>query len=221
MRSNGIMVKTSVRLLPAWLAWLATPALLGAGIAGQSATQQLAGSLVVLVFMVCLQLGLLAVCLVYAVLDPRQVELGSRLQRQAPLKSFVVGVVAFVILLLLAAIFAKLHPPRELAALVWLPLLCVYAYLLVTGFAMTAHGIGERIQSNLNSRALGSSFLAVLYGGGVLLCVNFLLILGQVLLFVAGLISLGSAVRVLFVRNGDRGGAATDAVDKPPPVSSV
>jgi len=196
------------------------PSLLAAGLNTQPASQQLAGAVLALLIVVCTLLGLLAVCLIYSVLAPRRVELGSRLQRQDPRQSFSVGALVFVIYLLFAIISRELQPPKSLAVLVWLPLLCVFLYLLLTGLAMTAHSIGERIQSNLNSRSLGSTFLAVFYGGSVLLCLNFLPLLGQALIFVAGLISLGTAVRVLSVERSERRKPAPAATPPSPPAES-
>jgi len=197
------------------LALLGTPSLQAVSFGDPSSGQHLAGALLLLLLVVCAQLGLLAAGLIYAVLEPRRVEFGSRLQRQAPWQNFRTGVIVFIILLLFSVFFANLHPPKGLAFLIWLPLLLILAYLLIIGFTMTAHGIGERIQSNLNSRTIGSTFLAVLYGGIVLLGIAFLPVLGLVLLFVVALISLGTAVRTLSAKP-PAGPPAAPAVGTPP-----
>jgi hypothetical protein len=212
------MRKSTMTLVCAALLLSSAASLDALSLGGPSSGQQLAGALLFLLLVVCMQSGLLAAALIYAVLDPQRVQDGSRLQRQAPWQSFRTGVLALIVLLLFAFFFSHLHPPKVLALLVWVPLVFGLAYLLLIGFTMTAHGIGERIQSNLNSRAVGSTFMAVLFGGAVLLGVTFLPLFGLVLLVVAGLVSLGTAARTVAGRDAARSSTAS-APDAPPPVA--
>ena len=91
------------------LALLGTPSLQAVSFGDPSSGQHLAGALLLLLLVVCAQLGLLAAGLIYAVLEPRRVEFGSRLQRQAPWQNFRTGVIVFIILLLFSVFFANLH----------------------------------------------------------------------------------------------------------------
>jgi hypothetical protein len=76
---------------------------------------------------------------------------------------------------------------------------------------MLAHSIGERVQTALMAKSLGSDAMAVVYGAVPLLAVGFLPGVGQVIQIVAIMIGLGGAISALFARR---------AVPQAPPVVS-
>jgi len=152
--------------------------------------QQLAGLLSVLIGALCCEIGILAAAVVYAVLEPQKVQAGSRISSQSPARCFGKGALLLVIVLLCLGLTSA---APGLSVIFLLPVIGA-VYLLMTGFAMVSHGIGERLQSNMSSATIGSSAYAVLYGGGALLLINFLPFVGWALLFIACLVGLGASL---------------------------
>lgn len=85
-----------------------------------------------------------------------------------------------------------------LAGLPALALVLAFGYWQLTGLAMLAHSIGERVQTALMAKSLGSDAMAVMYGAVPLLAIGFLPGVGQVIQLVAVMISLGAAISTLF-----------------------
>jgi len=177
---------------------------------GQKPFQQLMGVLTILLAAFFIKGGLLALMLTYSVLKPQKVMLGTKIANQSPLRSFFLGILTFVIFLFFALIANVL--PKNLAAFYALPIVLFFFYFVVTGLSMTGNCIGEKIQSNTSSCTLGSTFFAVLFGGGLLFAVNFLPFLGQLVLVVASILSLGLAVQVTFRKQKK----PESVVDQPP-----
>ena len=159
------------------------------------------------------ELGFLAVCLIYCVLRPRQVRLGSDIQGQTLFRSFAIGSGAVAVVILFILIMQAV--PAGLATLFWLPVLSALAYLLVAGFTMTAHQIGERLQANFGV-PLGSSGRAVLSGGALLLLANLAPLVGQAVLLAAAVMALGVSLRCFFAKAG-RQALATSPAEPPEP----
>lgn len=165
---------------------------------GQPPSQQLAGFILLVCLVLFVGLGLLAAAGLYAILRPEKLKLGSLLQRQAPFRTFGAGVLGIVILVGCVGLCENLPTPLRTAVL--FPLMLVAAYVMLTGFAMAAHAVGEAVQSNIGSRSLGSSLCAVFYGGGLLLLLNLLPILGQVMMGLLVLLALGAGIRCFRAR---------------------
>jgi len=199
---------------------LSATALWAGPMKGQGPGNQLAGIAMVLVFAVCVEVGLLATALLYAVLEPERVRAGSALQAQSVFRSFGIGVLMAIILLLACALMDNM--PGGIGGLLGVPLLAAYAYLFIMGFTMVAHCVGDRIQSNIASRTTGSSFFAVLYGGSILLLTNFVPVVGQLVLLVVLVLSLGAAMRSVGVRRRAKKAAraAAQAVSEDSPDDS-
>ena len=166
----------------------------------------------VALLMVCGSVGLVTLMILYTVLRPQRVIQGGELFRQRPVRCLCAGILASVILLVVAGVANVL--PGALKGLVFLALVLLYAHWAVSGLCMLAHDLGERLQSNLNVRSLGSSGMAVLYGGGVLMLAGFLPGLGQAVQFIALVSGLGAAVSRRFLK------APASAVDDPAPVET-
>ncbi len=196
---HRIAVTVSTVALTSW------PLLAAEPVKEQPPLQQLSGLLVVLVLALSIKIGVLAVCLVYSVLEPRKVQDGSKIQGQSPFRAFRVGIFVFLVMLLLAAIGSNL--PGPLAGMLLLLPLVVFFYLLLSGFTMVAHCVGERIQSNINSPRLGSTFSATFTGGVPLLLIGLVPLVGQVLQFVMGLCALGTAYLCWSAARARRGNA--------------
>jgi hypothetical protein len=81
-----------------------------------------------------------------------------------------------------------------------LALALVCGYWLLVGLTILAHNIGERVQTALMSKSLGSDAMAVAYGAVLLLVVGFLPGVGQVIQLVAIMIGLGAVIHALFAR---------------------
>lgn len=148
--------------------------------------------------MVCSSIGLVTLMILCTVLRPQRVIQGGELFRQRPVRCLCAGILASVIFLVIAGLANVL--PGPLRPLVWLALVLVYAYWAVSGLCMLAYDLGERLQGNLNVRSLGSSGMAVLYGGGAIVLIGFLPALGQVVQFIAFVAGLGTAVSRRFLK---------------------
>ena len=159
--------------------------------------------------LICSSVGLVVLMILYTVLRPQRVMQGGELFRRRPVHCFCVGILASVIFLVIDGLANVL--PGPLRPLVWLALVLVYAHWVVSGLCMLAYDLGERLQGNLNVRSLGSSGMAVLYGGSALTLVGFLPALGQVVQFIALVSGLGTAVSRRFLKH-----PATPAVNDLP-----
>jgi len=168
-----------------------------------------------LVLLLCVKLGFLGTALLYAVLEPERVRTGSSLQTQASSRSFGIGVLMGGILVLACAIVSKL--PDGLNGFIAIPILGAYAYLLITGFTMVSQCVGDKIQSNTASRTAGSTFFAVLYGGGLLLLANFVPIIGQIVLLIVVILSIGTATRSVSLKRREKRAARRASQDPVPP----
>lgn len=218
-RGGGFRAPAAVLLLSGTTLWAGPMKAQGPG-------HQLAGIAMVLILAVCVELGLLALALLYAVLEPERVRTGSALQAQSVFRSFGVGILMAIILLLACALIGQM--PEGLNGLIAVPLLAAYAYLFIMGFTMVAHCVGDRIQSNISSPTTGSSFFAVLYGGGILLLANFVPVVGQLVLLVVVVLSIGAAMRSISLRRQAKSAArlaaqagSEDSPDAPePPTTS-
>lgn len=159
---------------------------------------QLTGLLVVVILVICSTVGLLAAALVLSVLTPQRIREGSRILEQSPLKTFLTGVLIALISILAMGILDAVSKP--VAVIFWLPLLVAETLLLLLGFAMVGHVVGDRIHTNTGSFRAGSSFMAVLQGGALLLALAFLPFVGWVILSVVAMLCLGAALRACVTR---------------------
>jgi hypothetical protein len=156
------------------------------------------GTIVFLVFIsFVLIIALAACCGVYSVLRPQTVISGSEQLSGSAGRSFVMGVLTYALLILFLVI---LEPMGKIKGILVLPVLTVYALMLLNGFTALAHSVGEKILSNINSPKLGSSLFAVLFGSVSLLVVSIIPIVGWILLVVMSTFTLGISVRQLFAK---------------------
>ncbi len=158
----------------------------------------LSGLVTVLLAALGISVGLLAVLFLLGVLCPQSVRRGSEIVRNAPGRCLLVGLLAFLICLAGFVVFKALGPLAGLPSLAWA---LVFGYWMLSGMAMLAHHIGERVQTALMARSLGSDAMAVVYGAVPLLAVGFLPGVGQLIQLVAVMIGLGGAISNLFRRS--------------------
>jgi hypothetical protein len=142
--------------------------------------------------------GLLAVMFLFGVLRPQPVRRGSETVRTSLGRCFLVGLLT---LLVCVGGFAVFQALRKLGVVPGLALALALAYWTLSGLAMLAHSIGERVQTALMAKSLGSDVMAVVYGAVPLLAVGFLPIVGQLIQLVAIVIGLGAAMSALFVKS--------------------
>jgi len=142
--------------------------------------------------------GLLAVMFLFGVLRPQSVRRGSETVRTSPGRCLLVGLLT---LLVCVGGFVVLKALGRPGGVLSVALALVFAYWVLSGLAMLAHSIGERVQTALMAKSLGSDAMAVVYGAVPLLAVGFLPVVGQVIQLVAVVIGLGTAISTLFVKS--------------------
>lgn len=176
----------------------------GAGPTGE----KLSGAVLLVLAVACISIGLLAVLFLFGLLRPETVRRGSARVRTSPGRCLLIGVLGLVVCVIAGALLNAIPP--AVRALPGLALVLVIAYLTVSGLSMLAHSIGERVQTAVMARSLGSDAMAVLYGGVLLLAIGMLPGLGQLIQLVAIMIGMGSAISTLFSR--------AEAKPVPPPL---
>lgn len=160
--------------------------------------QNLVNLITVLLLGVSIAVGLLAVLFLVGVLRPQAVRRGSETVRTLPGRCLLVGLLSLLVCIAGLAVLKVLGP---LAGLPSLALVLAFGYWLLTGMAMLAHSIGERVQTVLMAKSLGSDAMAVVYGAVPLLAIGFLPGVGQVIQLVAIMIGLGGAISLLFAKS--------------------
>ena len=137
-------------------------------------------------------IGALAFLCLFSVTCPSVLRSGSDVLGRHPVRSFIAGVLTLLVFLFATAIIE--HLPGLLQALLGLTIMLSFAALLISGLGITVFELGERIIANTNARGVGSSFLTVLYGGFLFLCLGLLPGLGQLAQLVLALMGFGVAV---------------------------
>jgi small-conductance mechanosensitive channel len=164
----------------------------------QPPVQQLAGIATAIVVLACIAAGLLAIAVLYAVLKPRAVRAGSDLLRGRVLRSFGLGLLTLLVLGLLAANLRFFPKPVSdwfaLAGAVFL------AYVVLTGFTVAAHCIGENILANTGAAGTDSDIRKILLGGGLVVLTNLLPIAGQLVTVIILICGLGVTTQAIFGR---------------------
>ncbi len=143
-------------------------------------------------------LGVLALLLMYSVVRPQALRDGSMILAQHPVRSLLAGLLTALVLVLAVMLVQNL--PEALRGLFALLVILVTVYVCVSGVAVAAHELGDRVLSNINSASVGVTFLAVLWGGLLLLLAGFVPFLGQLVQVVAGAMGLGAAVSLMLRR---------------------
>ena len=157
--------------------------------------QQLSLVLLILLAAVCIKVGLLALLLLVSVLRPGLLRNGGEIVRLRPVRCLVAGALGLLVFLAFTALLQ--HAPARMRALLGIAELLVFLALLITGLCVTVYELGDRLQSNLNARGIGSTSMAVLYGGGLFVLLGFLPGLGQLVEFTVAVLSLGAAILLL------------------------
>lgn len=152
--------------------------------------------LFLLFFAFCIKLGLLAFSLVFSVLKPQTVIKGSEIIKQTVVRSFITGLLCLIFYLLLLKITRMI--PRYFNLLLAVPILIVLFIHIAAGFSVICHFLGEKIHANIGSRFTGSTFMAVLYGGIVILALGFVPIFGQAASLIIITTSLGATLIHMF-----------------------
>ena len=156
------------------------------------------GTIVFLVLIsFALVVALAACCGVYSVLRPQTVISGSEQLNQSAGRSFMMGVLTYAVLILFLVIIEQMGNKKGILVL---PVLTVYALMLLNGFTALTHSVGEKILSNINSPKLGSSLFAVLFGSVSLLVVALIPIVGWILLAIMSTFALGISIRQIFAK---------------------
>jgi hypothetical protein len=149
-----------------------------------------------MVVVACIGTGLLAVALLYAVLRPQTVRSGSERLRSQVFRSFIVGILSILLLLLIGANLQFL--PKPLTDWLGLAGILLLAYLVVTGFVPAAHCVGENVLANLGLAGTGSDIRKILAGGGLIAAANLLPVVGQLISLLVLVCGLGLVVQDLF-----------------------
>ncbi len=157
----------------------------------------LGGLVAVLLIALILKTGWLATCLLYALLKPQRLRQGGQILAAGMLKSFLIGLLAFLCYLVFAIILVAMLKRTHLALALWIPLVICYFYQLLSGSAMLYLHLGEKLLANLASPHLGSSLWAVACGGMLVLALGFLFPIGYLLWALLGAACLGASTRTL------------------------
>jgi hypothetical protein len=155
---------------------------------------------ILLTISVCVAVGMLALLLVYGLLRPAVIRGGSDRLRAHPKRSLLVGILGLVLLIAVIALLQAF--PEPIKGLGGLVLLAAALYLMVSGAAIIAYDLGDRLLANVGARCSGSSFMAVLWGGLLLLLLGFVPVLGALIQFVALVLGFGLALSGLVDRSG-------------------
>ena len=182
----------------------------GDAVAGTKLASATLGVLVGITF----SIGILALLFLFGVLRPQTVRCGSDRVRTAPGRCLWIGVLALVVLAGGVMLLGVL--PKPLAALPFVAVVLFVLYLVISALSIVAHSIGERVQTALVARSLGTDAVAIVYGAVPLLAVGLLLGLGQLIQVVALLIGLGAAIGALFER---RQKSVAPVADVPPQIN--
>jgi hypothetical protein len=152
----------------------------------------------VLVLGLSMGVGSLAAALLFCVLRPQSVRRGSETVRTSPGRCWLVGLLTTLVC---TGGFVLCKAMHRFGALPGVALALALAYGMLSGWAMVAHCVGERVQTALMAKSLGSDAMAVIYGAVPLLAVGFLPVVGQFIQLVAGLVGLGAAVSTWLVKS--------------------
>lgn len=163
--------------------------------------KRLLGLAILTFLLICLKIGWLALTLLYSVLRPQKVIKGSQSLAQNYSKSLFIGLLLLIFYLLLIKM-CRLAPASYRYILLIPVFLALLSHILI-GFSMISHALGERIQANINSHTLGSTFFAVLYGALIILLLDFVPLLGHIVTFIIILIGMGVAVTEVFRKTSD------------------
>lgn len=155
-------------------------------------TQRSLGFFGLILMIFTIKLGFMGLILLYSVLRPQHVIRGSEVLGKRYLRSFFVGLLILIVyVLLLGGTLALPNPFRGISFLIMINIFFLQA---VVGFCMVSHFVGERIQANLGSGSIGSSFIAVLWGAAILLLIDLVPLLGWLVSFLVLVLSLGTAI---------------------------
>jgi len=154
--------------------------------------------MLLLVGVMCTEIGLIALLGLISVLRPRQLRDGSRLVREHPLRCLGVGLLACLAFVGVGVVSNSLGDGGK--AVLLLPLFVAFLYWILFGMVFVAADVGDRVQSNVNTRSLGSGFASVLWGGVVLALIALLPIVGQGVIVLGVIVGLGAAVSLLFMK---------------------
>ncbi len=168
---------------------------------------------VLIVGLLFLKLGLVSLLTLYAILRPQSVREARVRLRTSPRKTFITGLLAFLVLALLVGFLQGL--PGPLKGLLGGTLLLATGYWMIGGLAAVALEIGERLQVNLNGLGIGSDAAAVIAGSALLMLAGFLVGLGQVVEIVALLLGLGATIAGLGKKRQDAEPATASCVSPP------
>lgn len=159
---------------------------------------QLSGLIIVILLLICMKIGWLSIVSIYSLLRPQKTMKGSQVIGTRGIASFLIGLGVFVACVLIMALSKQFLGRRGI--IISGPVILFLLYLLVSGGAVIYHFIGEKIQSNMNSSTIGSSFYAVIYGGILALLVDLIPVVGWIVSFIIVAESVGIAFLMLVRR---------------------
>jgi len=158
--------------------------------------QQLCSVATLLLAVGVVELGLLAVLLLFSVLRPATVRRGGEVLRAHPLAGLLVGLLGLLVFFGWAALMEGF--PEPIKGVLIIAVLFVYACLAIGGLGIVACDLGERLQTNLGLRGLGSTAAATLYGGGLIMLLALAPIVGQLLQLTILTLGLGAAMMTVY-----------------------
>jgi hypothetical protein len=141
--------------------------------------------------------GYLSLCLVFSVIKPDLLRRSGEFLKGAVLKNLLTGLLVSVGYIFLLGLIAQLIPRGALRILLAAPIVSVLFVHGLVGFTMIAQALGDKIHSNINSRYIGSTFMAVLAGGSVLILTGLIPFVGPVCFLVVNLTGMGLALRTV------------------------
>lgn len=142
--------------------------------------------------------GYLSLCLVFSVVQPDLLRRGGEFMKGTFLKNLLTGLLISIVYILLLGIINQFIPSnRAIRVLFAAPILSLLFIHGLFGFSMVAHSLGDKIHSNINSRYIGSTFMAVFAGGGVLILTGLIPFAGPVCFVVVNLAGIGLATRTI------------------------
>lgn len=164
---------------------------------GHGGTNWLVGVLAFCGVILLVAIGYLSLCLVFSVLKPELLRRSEKYLTASFFKNFLTGLLVSIIYLLFLGTAFQVMPSQAIRAPFTVPVLGLFFLHGLIGFTMVAQGLGDKIHSNINSRYIGSTFMAVFAGGTVLILSGLIPFIGPICFLLVNLMGIGLATRTV------------------------
>mgnify|MGYP006295500907 CR=1 FL=1 len=138
------------------------------------------------------EIGLLSLVILAVILRPATIRAGTEELRTRPVRTFLAGVLAMIVLTLAAILLS--HLPEASRPLLALLLAALFGFWAVCGGAMVCGEIGDRLQANVGAGTGGITAWSVFWGSVLIVTAGFVPILGQLVQLVVLLLALGAGI---------------------------